>query len=184
MTAPRARRVPPGSGRGTRSRCDGQFVKNQDLTCFGLARRSRSGGHDSRAGSAADGPRDGPARVLQERRVRGRYFGHTPPPAGQDFYRTEGAHRARRAWRGEGGAGPRCPQPHPQEDAAGVTAPLARRVPPASGRGARSRRTGRFVKNQAGFARWGAALRGRNLVAMKPLRRGMICCRRRQAYTG
>ena len=45
-------------------------------------RRSDQGGHDSRSGSAADGPRDVPARVLQERRVRARCFAHTPPPAG------------------------------------------------------------------------------------------------------
>jgi len=45
-------------------------------------RRSDQGGHDSQAGSAADGLRDVPARVLQERRVRARCFAHTPPPAG------------------------------------------------------------------------------------------------------
>lgn len=45
-------------------------------------RRSLQDGHDSRAGSAADGPRDVPARVLQERRFYAALLPRGPSPAG------------------------------------------------------------------------------------------------------
>jgi hypothetical protein len=61
-------------------------------------RRSLQDGHDSQAGSAADGLRDVPARILSERRLYGTFLCRGPSPAGlhsSGLSASEGASRAR-----------------------------------------------------------------------------------------
>ena len=66
--------------------------------------RSDHGGRDSWAGSAADGPRDATARVLQERRFSAAFLPRGPPPVGR--YLTARRALARSATRGEWREGP------------------------------------------------------------------------------
>jgi hypothetical protein len=52
-------------------------------------RRSLQDGHDSQAGSGADGLRDVPARILSERRLYAAFLPRGPFPGGVSLHRTE-----------------------------------------------------------------------------------------------
>ena len=67
------------------------FAVKLGLTLFVGPGGAPQGGHDWRNGSAAHGPPDVPARVLQERRLYARFLARGPFPGGVTLQRTEHA---------------------------------------------------------------------------------------------